>query len=174
MQNSLQFYCTMACILLVNLLTACRACIGLFLLQLISLSAGKFPPLYLYLYTFACVTDLADGYLARALGAESGFGKVFDQVADKVLCWCVCIGLCRIHPILVPALVAMTVRDTVISLIRLHKQAPTTFASKTKTLLSMVGLWLMLTDINHAVICGILIFYLATLIGLVSILQYIR
>ncbi|MEL0111989.1 MAG: CDP-alcohol phosphatidyltransferase family protein, partial [Rickettsiales bacterium] len=35
------------------------------------------------LYAVACITDFFDGYLARARGEMSRFGRFLDPVADK-------------------------------------------------------------------------------------------
>lgn len=37
------------------------------------------------IFTFASITDYFDGALARALDAQSGFGKMLDPIADKLL-----------------------------------------------------------------------------------------
>lgn len=37
------------------------------------------------IFTLACITDLADGYLARKWDAISDFGKLADPFADKVM-----------------------------------------------------------------------------------------
>lgn len=36
-------------------------------------------------YTYACVTDFFDGYLARAWHQQSAFGRMLDPIADKLL-----------------------------------------------------------------------------------------
>lgn len=37
------------------------------------------------LYTYACVTDFLDGYLARAWHMQSALGRFLDPIADKML-----------------------------------------------------------------------------------------
>ncbi len=44
----------------------------------------------------AGMTDLLDGFVARATGAETAFGQLLDPVADKLLLSGVFIGLARI------------------------------------------------------------------------------
>ncbi|MFB0992374.1 MAG: CDP-alcohol phosphatidyltransferase family protein, partial [Rhodospirillales bacterium] len=36
-------------------------------------------------YTYACITDFFDGYLARAWHQQSAFGRFLDPIADKML-----------------------------------------------------------------------------------------
>lgn len=49
-----------------------------------SLSAPGHMGLALALLVYAVVSDLADGYLARRLGAQSEWGRILDPLADKI------------------------------------------------------------------------------------------
>lgn len=44
-----------------------------------------YPIFFMWLYSFAMISDLLDGYLSRRLKVETYFGKVLDLVADKSL-----------------------------------------------------------------------------------------
>ena len=37
------------------------------------------------LFTYACISDFLDGYLARKYNIGSNFGRIFDPIADKAL-----------------------------------------------------------------------------------------
>lgn len=71
-----------------NALTASRGLIGL---AVAALLAGPGPArLGFWLFVFAMLTDLVDGWLARRLGATSDVGEWLDPLSDKVLtdaCW---------------------------------------------------------------------------------------
>ena len=38
-----------------------------------------------WLYTYACITDFFDGYLARRANQVSAMGRFLDPIADKLL-----------------------------------------------------------------------------------------
>jgi CDP-diacylglycerol--glycerol-3-phosphate 3-phosphatidyltransferase len=47
------------------------------------------------LFILASVTDFFDGYLARKFDLVSGFGRMFDPIADKLLVGCIIIMLVK-------------------------------------------------------------------------------
>ncbi|MEL7480921.1 MAG: CDP-alcohol phosphatidyltransferase family protein, partial [Pseudomonadota bacterium] len=71
------------------------------------------------IFSFACLTDWIDGYLARALKAESEFGAKLDLWADKVLVAAALFGgLAVFWPAALIGLVTLTGRDAVIMWLR--------------------------------------------------------
>jgi len=48
-------------------------------------SAGMLHYASLFLYVFASITDVIDGYIARKYQLITEFGKIFDPIADKLL-----------------------------------------------------------------------------------------
>lgn len=69
--------------LLPNLLTAARGLAGPVVAWLVLVHGSS--DLAFSVFLFAILTDLADGSLARALGATSDLGRQLDPIADKVL-----------------------------------------------------------------------------------------
>ncbi len=66
-----------------NAVTATRGLLGPVIFLLLIGGGSHFVAFWLYI--LAMLTDLADGWLARALDAHSEFGDWFDPVADKLL-----------------------------------------------------------------------------------------
>ena len=51
-----------------------------------------------YIFIFAAITDYLDGFVARALGSVSDFGKLLDPLADKILVLSAFIMLASMKP----------------------------------------------------------------------------
>lgn len=124
------------------------------------------------LFTFAALTDLWDGYVARKQKLESNFGKILDPIADKVLVLSamVTFSALRLYPfwLLVPILI----REIFLTCVRLKFLAEGTVLAarregKLKTNVQIVSLiftyvYLMLRDYGGS----------AELIGLFYLLNY--
>lgn len=137
MANNLPNLLTFSRILAIGLI------IGLLLLD---------PPLGSWLalaaYTYACVTDFFDGYLARALHQQSALGRFLDPIADKLLVSAVLLMLVandRIAgPTVLPAMVILC-REILVSGLReflagLRVSVPVSQLAKWKTTLQMIAL----------------------------------
>jgi CDP-diacylglycerol--glycerol-3-phosphate 3-phosphatidyltransferase len=113
------------------------------------------PWLLFLLFTIGAVTDYVDGLVARRFGLGTPFGKVYDQVADKVL---VIVAVIMVTPGLWQmgwswTLVALghwliVIRDAVVSGWRWHyrelPQPAVCWSARVKTLAHMVALGLTL------------------------------
>ena len=92
----------------------------------------------------AALTDLFDGLLARALKAESKFGRIIDPIADKALIGAALVGLSALG--LVPwwATVVMMGREIGITLLRFavlrHGIIPASRGGKAKTLVQSLAI----------------------------------
>ncbi|HEX9569661.1 MAG TPA: CDP-diacylglycerol--glycerol-3-phosphate 3-phosphatidyltransferase [Rhodospirillales bacterium] len=103
-------------------------------------------------YTFACVTDFFDGYLARAWHQQSAFGRFLDPIADKLLVASVLLVLVGIHRFsgltVLPAAVILC-REILVSGLReflaeVQVSVPVTTLAKWKTGIQMVALGFLL------------------------------
>ncbi len=99
-------------------------------------------------YTFACVTDFFDGYLARAWSQQSSFGRFLDPIADKLLVAAVLLMLVGVGPVdgihMLPALVILC-REILVSGLRefladARVGVPVTVLAKWKTTVQMLAL----------------------------------
>ena len=107
--------------------------------------------LALALYVFACVTDFLDGYLARSWDQQSGFGRMLDPIADKLLVaslLLMLVGIDRLHgAAIVPAGIILC-REILVSGLReylatLRVPLPVTRLAKWKTTVQMVALGIL-------------------------------
>ena len=99
-------------------------------------------------YTFACVTDFFDGYLARAWHQQSAFGRFLDPIADKLLIasvLLVLVGIDRIEGLTVLPAAVILCREIVVSGLReflaeVRVPVPVTTLAKWKTGIQMTTL----------------------------------
>lgn len=72
------------------------------------------------LFTYSCVTDLVDGYIARRFKLQSVLGSILDPAADKFLMFTCTLALCIQH--MMPLYVASIIigRDVVLSFVSFY------------------------------------------------------
>ena len=103
------------------------------------------------LFVFAALTDLFDGMAARALDADSKFGRILDPIADKALVALPLLTVAAVgyhsegHPnwlILAPVL-AIVGRDLIVTILRLFASdgegVQVSFLAKIKTTLELIA-----------------------------------
>lgn len=108
--------------------------------------------LALALYVFACVTDFLDGYLARSWDQQSGFGRMLDPIADKLLVaslLLMLVGIDRLHGAAILPAGIILCREILVSGLReylatLRVPLPVTRLSKWKTTVQMVALGVLI------------------------------
>ena len=106
------------------------------------------------IFTFAAITDLLDGYLARKLNQVSAFGAFLDPVADKLMvadALIVLVDLNRINAVIAVIIIG---REITISALRewmaqlgAAKSVAVSFIGKIKTVSQMVAI-LLVTPLN--------------------------
>ncbi len=140
-------------------------------------------------YTYACVTDFFDGYLARAMELQSSLGRMLDPIADKLLVAAVLLMLGAVGPLngihLLPAVVILC-REILVSGLReflaeVQVSVPVSSLAKWKTTIQMLALGFLLVgdagphlwvaSTSNVGIAGI---WLAAAITLVTGYDYLR
>ncbi len=104
------------------------------------------------IYTYACITDFFDGYLARAWEQQSAMGRFLDPIADKLLVSGVLLMLVSTDAItgltILPAAVILF-REILVSGLReflaeVQVMVPVTVLAKWKTMIQMLALGFLL------------------------------
>ncbi len=131
------------------------------------------------LFVVASLTDLLDGYLARARGQVTDFGKLMDPIADKLLVMAALVGLTaqgRAHALCVMIILG---REFVISGIRSVAASKGVVIAagpigKVKAALQMVAIALVLLPFSGPLAaCGQLMLWLSAALALWSLIDYI-
>ena len=139
------------------------------------------------IFLVACVSDWADGYLARTLKQESRFGAFLDPVADKLMVVVVIILLVEANPSIYIALpsVVIVAREISISALR---EWMAELGSRTTVQVSSIGkaktfaqMWALGLMIYHESLFGVpiftiglVIYYLAAFLTIASMVIYLR
>lgn len=139
-----------------------------------------------FIFSFAAITDLLDGYLARKLGQISALGEFLDPVADKLMIAVVLVLLVAQDPRALLALPAAVIigREITVSALRewmaqlgARSKVAVSVYGKIKTIAQMVALILLVyrDDLLGLPVytIGLILLYIATTLTLWSMLQYI-
>jgi len=108
------------------------------------------------IYTYACITDFFDGYLARAWHQQSAFGRFLDPIADKLLVASVIlvlVGIDRFHGLTVLPAATILCREILVSGLReflaeVRVSMPVSSLAKWKTGIQMLALGFLLVGPN--------------------------
>ncbi len=107
-------------------------------------------------YTYACITDFFDGYLARAWHQQSAFGRFLDPIADKLLVAAVLlalVGIDRVSGLTVLPAAVILCREILVSGLReflaeVDVSVPVSKLAKWKTGIQMLALGFLLVGPN--------------------------
>lgn len=156
-----------------NALTVLRIFISALLVFLLALPGFDARGALVGLFTLGCLTDFLDGMLARRWKSVSGWGRVMDPLADKVLILSVLVMLTGKS--LVPGWITalFVVRELWVTGIRSYRLMPASRGGKLKMIFQSFGLLLILlqhsttlTEIGVALLLGALV------LGYASMVQY--
>ena len=140
-------------------------------------------------YTYACITDFFDGYLARAWHQQSAFGRFLDLIADKLLVAGVLFMLVGVENVSGPHVLAAAVilcREILVSGLReflaeARVSMPVSLLAKWKTTIQMLALGFLIVgkvgpDFGFATTweIGIYGLWIAALITIITGYDYLR
>ena len=115
-------------------------------------------------YIVACLTDFADGYIARHYNQISDFGKFMDPLADKCLAMAALCCFVEQGDMLAWILAVVLVREFAVSGMRLiavekGRVIAAAWSGKIKTASTMVCICLILFGIPHGlnIVCQVVI-----------------
>lgn len=138
-------------------------------------------------FTAAAVTDWLDGYLARRWGQTSPLGAFLDPVADKLMVAIALVLLVQADPRALLALPAAVIigREIAVSALRewmaevgARATVAVSLSGKLKTTAQMVAIVLLILQTPvlglPTPMLGLILLYLAALLTLWSMIQYLR
>lgn len=138
-------------------------------------------------FAVASLTDWLDGYLARRLGQMTAFGAFLDPVADKLLVAVALVLLVEVHASAILAIPAMVIigREIVVSALRewmaqysSMRSVAVSVLAKVKTTFQMFAVVFLLAGgpnlENPIVMLGYVLLYLAAILTLWSMYEYLR
>lgn len=143
------------------------------------------------IFIFASLTDFVDGCIARKYRCESNFGRLWDPLADKLIVNSVLILFAwqKLIPIYIP--IIMIARDIVVNAYKMYAASQNVIVAadyfgKTKTVAQMAAIILAffffckpdenLNQESNFVYWAVqnLLFYIATLLSVFSLIIYIQ
>lgn len=171
-----------------NLLTLSRiAAVPVMIAVMLFLEGSAASWTAFWIYTYACVTDFFDGYVARIMNEQSPLGRFLDPIADKLLVAAVLMLLAGYDKIggwtLLPALIIL-MREILVSGLReflaeLHISVPVSNLAKWKTTIQMLALGFLIVGEHSpeavpSVTIGTYGIWAAALLTLVTGYDYLR
>jgi CDP-diacylglycerol---glycerol-3-phosphate 3-phosphatidyltransferase len=127
-------------------------------------------------FMLASLTDFVDGYLARARGSITTFGKLMDPLADKLLVVAALISLVSLHRLAAWVAMVIITRELAVTVLRLAAtQAGVVMAAsmfgKVKTCLQIAAILAVIAVRGEPAWVAALL-YLTVLVTIVSGLDY--
>jgi cardiolipin synthase len=139
-------------------------------------------------YTYACVTDFLDGYLARSLKTVSALGTFLDPISDKIFVTSlivVLVGFDRLEGLwIIPAIIIL-IREFLVAGLReflgpQNVQLPVSKLAKWKTTLQMIAMGFLVVGHDGDVVLPNTLFYgqigltIAAALTVITGWQYLR
>ena len=127
-------------------------------------------------FALASLTDFVDGYLARARGSVTTFGKLMDPLADKLLVVAALVSLVSLHRLAAWVAMVIITRELAVTVLRLGaSQAGVVVAAsmfgKIKTCLQIAAILAVIAVHGRPVWVSVLL-YVTVLVTVLSGLDY--
>jgi len=134
--------------------------------------------LALAVFIIASLTDMLDGMIARKYNLITNFGKFMDPLADKLLVCSAMICLLDLGRIPAWVVIVIIAREFIISGFRLVASdkgvvIAAGYIGKAKTVFQMNMIMLMILDIEQIQLITDIIMYIAAILTVVSLVDYI-
>ncbi len=134
---------------LANKITVSRVLLTFVFMYFLFLEGLIFKIVAFFVFSFAALSDLLDGWIAKTRNQASDFGKIMDPIADKVLTLSAFLSFVQLQ--LIPAwmVVIIIFREFIITSLRLFalskgKVLSAARSGKHKTVSQMVSIFLIL------------------------------
>ena len=146
--------------------------------MLVSVTGDTDKWIALAIFIIASLTDLLDGKIARKYNLITDFGKFMDPLADKLLVCSAMICLVSLGKIPAWIVIVIIAREFIISGFRLIAAAngrviAASYWGKFKTTFQMVMVILMIADIPQLYILTQIIMYVALVLTVISLVDYL-
>ncbi|MCF8462977.1 MAG: CDP-diacylglycerol--glycerol-3-phosphate 3-phosphatidyltransferase, partial [Rickettsiaceae bacterium] len=136
------------------------------------------------LFLIAAITDFLDGYLARKFNLQSNFGKIMDNIADKILVVSILVLLVKFRKVNeIPALLIIA-REFLISGLRqilseVNMKITVSNLGKIKTAMQMCAIFFLLlgskgSTIVYMDLIGQILLWVSALLTLLSGYEYVK
>ena len=141
-------------------------------------TAGKYAAVAIFI--IASLTDLLDGKIARKNNLVTNFGKFMDPLADKLLVCSAMICLTANDKLAAWIVIVIISREFIISGFRLVASdngvvIAASYWGKFKTTFQMIMIVMLILDFDNDIyrICSMVITYVALILTVVSLIDYI-
>ncbi|HEX4107936.1 MAG TPA: CDP-diacylglycerol--glycerol-3-phosphate 3-phosphatidyltransferase [Solirubrobacteraceae bacterium] len=113
-------------------------------------------------FALASATDFVDGYIARARGSVTTFGKLMDPLADKLLIVAALISLVSLHRVAPWIAMVIIAREIAITMLRLGASfsgvvVPAGMSGKIKTCLQIAAVLALIASRHHRLWVDVLV-----------------
>lgn len=159
-----------------NAITVARLIGVPFLLWLLLTAPGPTSVLCGVLFAVLAFTDLVDGHLARVLNARTGFGRIADPLADRLLMAVGLIGLIALGRFSWPGPVIILARDalSMVGFVLLARRGPVMRVDLGGKLSSALNMTVVAVGLIVGAVWVDLLLWVAVVLSVVTFGNYVR